>query len=148
MPRHLCISFVFSTTEPHVAMKVSFILMVPLALKFSVSCSHTSLPVLASVQFSRSVVSDSLRPRGFMGFSRQEYWSGLPFPSPVDPVLSELSAVTRLSQVALQAMAHSFAEWDEAVAHVVRGAGFLWLWSLNGSVFSSPFLPHCLHLCV
>ena len=27
----------------------------------------------------------------FMGFSRQEYWSGLPFPSPVDHVLSELS---------------------------------------------------------
>ena len=29
----------------------------------------------------RSVVSDSLRPHGF---SRQEYWSGLPFPSPGD----------------------------------------------------------------
>ena len=34
-----------------------------------------------------SVVSDSLRPHGHqappsMGFSRQEYWSGLPFPSP------------------------------------------------------------------
>ena len=27
-----------------------------------------------------------------MGFSRQEYLSGLPFPSPVDHVLSELSA--------------------------------------------------------
>ena len=25
----------------------------------------------------------------FMGFSRQEYWSGLPFPSPVDHILSE-----------------------------------------------------------
>ena len=24
------------------------------------------------------------------GFSRQEYWSGLPFPTPVDHVLSEL----------------------------------------------------------
>ena len=41
-------------------------------------------------EWSRSVVSDSLRPRGLishqappsMGFSRQEYWSGLPFPSP------------------------------------------------------------------
>ena len=34
-----------------------------------------------------SVVSDSLRPHGHqallsMGFSRQEHWSGLPFPSP------------------------------------------------------------------
>ena len=29
-----------------------------------------------------------------MGFSRQECWSGLPFPSPVDHVLSELSTMT------------------------------------------------------
>ena len=40
---------------------------------------------------SRSVVSDSLQPHGLarqappsMGFSRQEYWSGLPFSSPED----------------------------------------------------------------
>ena len=33
----------------------------------------------------------------FMGFSRQEYWSGLPFLSPVDHVLSELSTMTHLS---------------------------------------------------
>ena len=26
----------------------------------------------------------------FMGFSRQEYWSGLPFPSPVDHILSDV----------------------------------------------------------
>ena len=32
----------------------------------------------------------------FMGFSRQEYWSGLPFPSPVDHILSELSTMTHL----------------------------------------------------
>ena len=44
------------------------------------------------VKGSRSVVSDSLRPRGLvayqappsMGFSKQEYWSGLPFPYPED----------------------------------------------------------------
>ena len=30
----------------------------------------------------------------FMGFSREEYWSGLPFPSPVDHVLSEPSIMT------------------------------------------------------
>ena len=29
-----------------------------------------------------------------MGFSRQEYWSGLPFPYPVDHILSELSTMT------------------------------------------------------
>ena len=27
----------------------------------------------------------------FMGFSRQEYWSGLPFPSPVDHIRSDFS---------------------------------------------------------
>ena len=31
----------------------------------------------------------------FMGFSMQEYWSGLPFPSAVDHILSELSNMTR-----------------------------------------------------
>ena len=44
----------------------------------------------------------------FLGFSRQEYWSGLPFPSPVDHVLSELSIMTCPSWVALRGMAHSF----------------------------------------
>ena len=56
----------------------------------------------------------------FMGFSRQEYWSGLSFPSPVDHVLSELSTVTRLSCVALHSMAHSFMELDKAVVHVIH----------------------------
>ena len=37
----------------------------------------------------------------FMGFSRQEYWSSLLFPSPVDHVLSELSTMTRPSWVDL-----------------------------------------------
>ena len=43
----------------------------------------------------------------FMGFSRQEYWSGLPFPSPVDHVLSEFSTMTCPSWVALHGVAHS-----------------------------------------
>ena len=55
----------------------------------------------------------------FMGFSRQEYWSGLPFPSPVDHVLSELSTVTHPSWVALHSIAHSFIELDKAVVHVI-----------------------------
>ena len=55
----------------------------------------------------------------FMGFSRQEYQSGLPFPSPVDHVLSELSTMTHLSWVALHCMAHSFTELDKAVVHVI-----------------------------
>ena len=64
----------------------------------------------------------------FMGFSRQGYWSGLPFPSPVDLILSELSTITRLSWVALHGMALSFIELDKAVVHVIRLVTFLWLW--------------------
>ena len=64
----------------------------------------------------------------FMGFSRQEYWSGLPFPSPMDHVLSELSTMTRLSGVALHNMAHSFTELDKAVIQVISLDSFLWLW--------------------
>ena len=54
----------------------------------------------------------------FMGFSMQEYWSDLPFPSPVDHIFSELSTMTRPSCVALYGMAHSFIELDKAVDHV------------------------------
>ena len=62
------------------------------------------------------------------GFSRQEYWSGLPFPSPMNHVLSELSTMTHPSWVALHGMAHSFIESDKAVVHVIRLVSFLWLW--------------------
>ena len=53
----------------------------------------------------------------FMGFSRQEYWSGLPFPSPVDHILSALSTMTRPSWVVPQAWL-SFIELDKAVVLV------------------------------
>ena len=53
----------------------------------------------------------------FMRFSKQEYWSGLPFPSPVDHVLSELSTMTRPSWVALHGMAHSFIELRKPLRH-------------------------------
>ena len=48
----------------------------------------------------------------FMGFSRQEYQSGSPFPSPVDHIMSDLSTMTHLS-------------W---VVHVISLVSFLWLW--------------------
>ena len=64
----------------------------------------------------------------FMGFSRQEYWSGLPFPSSLDRVLSERSTMTHLSWMALHGMAHSFTELDKTVVHVIRLVSFLWLW--------------------
>ena len=49
----------------------------------------------------------------FMVFSGQEPWSGLPFPSPVGHLLSELSTMTHPSSVALHVTAHSFTELDE-----------------------------------
>ena len=64
----------------------------------------------------------------FIRFSRQEYWSGLPFPSPVDHILSELSIMTHLSWVALHGMAHSFIELYKAMVHGIRLVSFLWLW--------------------
>ena len=53
----------------------------------------------------------------FMGFSRQEYWSGLLFPSPVDHILSDLSAMTCPSWFALQAWL-GFIELDKIVVLV------------------------------
>ena len=64
----------------------------------------------------------------FMGFSRQEYWSGLPFPSLVDHVLSEFSIMTCPFWLALHFMAYSFIELDKAVVHVISLVSFLWLW--------------------
>ena len=64
----------------------------------------------------------------FMGFSRQEYWSGLPFPSPVDHILPELSTMTHPSWVALHSMAHSLIELYKAVVLVISLISFLWLW--------------------
>ena len=64
----------------------------------------------------------------FMRFSRQEYWSDLPFPFPVNHVLSEISLMTLLSWVALYSMAHSFTDLDKAVVHVISLISFLWLW--------------------
>ena len=66
----------------------------------------------------------------FMRFSRQEYWSGLSLPSPVDHILSEPSTMTRLSWVALHSMAHSFTELDKTMVHVISLISFLWLWFL------------------
>ena len=52
-----------------------------------------------------------------MGFSRQEYWNALPFPSPVDHILSNLSTMTHPSWVAPRAWL-SFTELDKAVVLV------------------------------
>ena len=77
----------------------------------------------------------------FMGFSKQEYWSGLPFPSPVDHILSDLSTMTHLSCVAPQAWL-SFIELDKAVVPV-------WLdWLVfceYGFQCVCPLIPSCNH---
>ena len=65
----------------------------------------------------------------FMGFLQEEYWSGLPFPPPVDHVLSEFFTMTHTFWVALHGMAHSFIELcyplhhNKAVIH--EGEGYL-----------------------
>ena len=64
----------------------------------------------------------------FMGFSRKEYWSGLPFHFPVDHILSELSTMNYPSWVAVHGMAHTFTELDKAVVHGISLVSFLWLW--------------------
>ena len=64
----------------------------------------------------------------FMGFSREQYWSGLPFPYLVDHFFTELSTIIHQSWVALHGMAHSFIELDKPVIHVIHLVGFLWLW--------------------
>ena len=64
----------------------------------------------------------------FMGFSQEQYWRCLPFPSPVDHILSELSSMTRASWVTLHSMAHSFIELDKVVVHVISLISFLGLW--------------------
>ena len=77
----------------------------------------------------------------FMGFSRQEYWSGLPFPSPVDHVLSELSTMTHLFWAALHGMAHSFTELDKAVVHAIRLVQFSSVQSLSRvRLFATPWI--------
>ena len=63
----------------------------------------------------------------FMGFSRQEYWSGLPFPSPVDHILLDLLPWPVCLGWPYMAWL-SFSELDKAVVHVIRLASFLWVW--------------------
>ena len=79
-----------------------------------------------------------------MGFSRQEYWSGLPFPSPVDHGLSELSTMTRQSLVALHSMALSFIELDKTLVHVNSLASFLWLWFQSVCSLMPSLSAYCL----
>ena len=73
-----------------------------------------------------------------IGFSRQEYWSGLPFPSPVDHILSDLSTMTRLSWVASWAWL-GFSELDKAVVLVWLDWLVFWVWFQC----VCPLMPSC-----
>ena len=75
----------------------------------------------------------------FIGFSRQEYWSGLPFPSPVDHILSDLSTMTHPSWVAPRAWL-SFIELDKAVVHVISLVSFLLSQFLPSGSFQLPLI--------
>ena len=75
----------------------------------------------------------------FMGFSRQECWSGLPFPSPVDHILSNLSTMTRPSWVSPRAWL-SFIEFRQGCGpSMIRLTSFLWVWFQC----VCPLMPSC-----
>ena len=52
----------------------------------------------------------------FMGSTRQEYWSGFPFPSPVDHILSELSPMTGQSGSGVEGQALIFSRENSKIA--------------------------------
>ena len=54
-----------------------------------------------------------------LGFSQQVYRGCLPFPPPVDPVLSELFTMTCPSWAALNGLAHGFTELCKPLHHKV-----------------------------
>ena len=90
-------------------------LSIVLVLVYSLSCGQLSaMPWTLTSKAPLSV-----------GFSRQEYWGQLPFPSPQDHVLSVLSTMICLSWVALQGIGHSFIELDKAVVHMICLVSFL-----------------------
>ena len=78
----------------------------------------SSASVTSIVKGSRSVVSDSLRPHGHqappsMGFSRQEYWSGLTFPSPGNfPTQGSNPGFPHCRQIPYQ-LNHSELQWNK-----------------------------------
>ena len=63
----------------------------------------------------------------FMGFSRQEYWSGLPFPLQWT-TFCQNSPPWPFHLGWPHTMAHTFIELDKTVVHVIRFVSFLWLW--------------------
>ena len=85
----------------------------------------------------------------FHGVVWQEYWSGFPFPSPVDHVFSELFTMTCLSWVALHGMTHIFIELCKTLHHdkvVIHEAVHLVKYSfINNSLIDDGNNRICFH---
>ena len=97
-----------------------------------------------------------------MESSRQEYWSEQPFPSPVDDILSELSAMTCLAYgcpgvsrkvvgwwwptAGLGAWTVAIHAWDllreVTIIFIASTIVWKWKWNWSHSVSSNSLLPH------
>ena len=96
-----------STTEHHFRFASATFFFLEL-LANALRTSPLAYWTLLDLEVSSSSVISFLPFILFLGFSRQEYWSGFPFALPGDHVLSELSTVTHLSWGVLHGIAHSF----------------------------------------
>ena len=123
-----------STTEHHFhfGLTASFFLLIlvialcsfPVAYRTPSNMGDSSSSVISFCLFTLS-----------MEFSRQECWSGLPFPFPVDCIFSVLFTMTHLSWVALHGMAHSYIELHKPLCHgkAVIHEGVSCIYSLSNS---------------
>ena len=78
-----------------------------------------------------------------MGFSRQEYWCGLPFPSSVDHILSDLSTMAHPSWVVPHSMAY-FHWVRQGCGPVIRLASCLWSWFQSLCPLMPSLSAYCL----
>ena len=93
--------------------------------------SRDSAPNTPLLLFSRSVVSDSATPQTVahqgppaMGFSRQEYWSGLLFPSPEDLLDPRTEPMSLVSAALADRFFATGTTWG--TPNEVRGEGKSW----------------------
>ena len=76
-----------------------------------------------------------------MGFSRQEYWSGLPFPSPGDlpnPGIEPESSAVQADSLPLSHLGR-----EQSYAIICMTYGKIHIFSLVSSVLSKPSVKFC-----
>ena len=105
-----------STTEHHFRFASATFFFLEL-LANALRTSPLAYWTLLDMEGSSSSVISFLPFILFLGFSRQEYWSGLPFPPPVEQVLSELFTMMRPSGVALHGVARRCIELCKSFCH-------------------------------